>query len=466
MRFFKVKKFGNRFYTYLFSIRIYSNRNKFWCRVMEYFLQNKKFNLLSLDTEIEKYVDQKLHYSDKFRIDTDSHRIAVIGTEYYDSGGHSLLAVNLTNTLCADYEVANFIINLDYTRKKAPKRVEQLAKLSTKLTGSDYKGGADGMIDSTFRQICKFNPRVLFVLIHMDDMYGAAIMNLVSKFTKTKVVFINHGSHYPALGLKFADLVLEGMPTTHFVTKHYRGVDKCSIVGLFDQKLEDIVYFSEDEKNAKRRSLGIVAGMKFTLTGGASYKMFNEDCSDSEYFVMIKSLLERNHDVQHVVMSDMNETQMDIVNHIFEGSEAKERLIFTNLSSDYNLVFQSCDLFIDSFPVSAALTQVELMKWRVPTVVKINRDNAMFSFYEYFPVDYKYMFEKSSDMLIGIEDILRNKSEQLNAVDQLYAHYCRCYEATAVKSKFINIIENADNLEQLYDKLDASTSYKLDINRS
>ena len=97
--------------------------------------------------------------------------------------------------------------------------------------------------------------------------------------------------------------------------------------------------------------------------------------------MMIKRLLSKEKNLKHVIISQFDKNQQKIIDEIFAGSVEKNRLTIIPYQTEFDKYFQCADLFIDSFPVGAALTQVDLMRNKVASVVKINKDNAYFSFH-------------------------------------------------------------------------------------
>lgn len=100
--------------------------------------------------------------------------------------------------------------------------------------------------------------------------------------------------------------------------------------------------------------------------------------------------MEARQNVRAIILSNFNSEQTELIENIFSDSSARERLVLSPLSTTYELSFICADVFLDSFPVSAALTMVDLMRLRVPAVVKINRKNILWSFHEYQRPDYPY----------------------------------------------------------------------------
>ena len=141
-------------------------------------------------------------------------------------------------------------------------------------------------------------------------------------------------------------------------------------------------------------------------------------------------------------MTKLKKNEIKIFNEIFKDENTKKQIIFTPLSPDYEKFFQVADLFIDSFPVSSALTQIDLMRLKVPTVVKINKDKPEWSFHEYMPIDYKYMFENVQDMKNGIFDLIENKSKREEIIKSNYEFWLKTYESNRIKQKYIQFINN------------------------
>ena len=194
-------------------------------------------------------------------------------------------------------------------------------------------------------------------------------------------------------------------------------------------------------------------------SGGSSYKFF--DSSDtSEYFKVIKHLLDRNQNVKHIIISNFSETEKVIIEKIFEGSKSRNRLIIHPLTPKYELIFCCADVFIDSFPVSAALTMIDLMRLKVPAVVKINRENALWSFHEYQRPNFPYMYDNNKDFLRGIEKLLSSKILRKIEMDENYQFYLDRYEGESCKLHLYELIDNSDMLELYYTQLNSEIVYQ------
>ena len=163
--------------------------------------------------------------------------------------------------------------------------------------------------------------------------------------------------------------------------------------------------------------------------------------SAAEYFLMVRKVLSLEPKLFHVILSNFSDKQMNIINDIFKNnSELKKRLIIIPLRPDFEPFFRSADVFVDSFPVSSALTQLDLMKNRTASVVKVNTDNPEKSFHEYLPKDYPYMFETVEGMIGGILLLLNNPLERKKAIDMNYQHWLENYESDAIINNVLNLV--------------------------
>lgn len=417
-----------------------------------------KFDTRSEDEKIANAIYQHLEktFSDKI----NNKHIAILATEFYDTGGHTECVRRLVQNLSDTYDIQVFLTKKMGAYSQAPNKMKAIQS-HAKIDGLDCHNHNDlTAISIMFNLIKGYAPKVLFVFMHMNDVYSTAILALIKKYTNIKIVYFNHASHYSALGFSLADLILVALPSTHYVDKHYRKIDRHYILELFSDKIEDIKYSSQSDIAAKKIELGIGTDEYCTMSGADCYKFFEEN-GESPYFEMIKRLLIKEKKLKHVIISVFNNQQKQVIDNIFREQSLKERLIFVPYTSDYQILFESCDVFIDSCPVSSALTQIDLMKLKKPTVVKVNNKNALWSFHEYMPKNYPYMFDNLEDMENGILKLLQSKEEQKRVIDINFQHYMQKFEGNAVKQKYIHLIENITNIEQFYTKIDESLTYNL-----
>lgn len=406
--------------------------------------ENKNFDTRELDKEIDRLCPD----IDFVKSPVKKNRIAYLITELYDAGGHTKCVREQVLCLKDNYNQRLFLTKISRSYDLAPSVMSELSKNAV-LSGKNISFVCwKKKLLSLFSEIAAFNPSILFVFIHPDDIFGAMLLSLLKKHTDIKIIYCPHASHYPNLGVSFADITLEALSTTAFISQHYRHFDRTVFVPMMSKKSEDFPSFTDEEIAAKRKEIGIGKSDLCTMSGASAYKFF--DGNISEYFQTIKNLLDNHKNVKHVILSNFNKAQQKIINDIFAGSEAKARLIVLPFSNEYELFFKCADVFIDSFPVSSALTMIDLMRLKVPYVVKINCENAHWSFHEYQRTDYPYMFEKNDDLLKGIETLLTDKQECARIIEMNYRHYLETFEGNAVKKRLCEIIDNVDHLESFY----------------
>ena len=404
------------------------------------------FDMKFLDERISKLADKMYCQNRKNFAEFKgfSYKLGLIATELYDMGGHTPCVLNFAKSIYETEKSPLFITRIKSTQKKGAKALEKVSK-SCNVYGEDFHSyKSENTLIEIYNKVIENAPEVMFVYIHQHDILAVSLMHLLKKNTGMKFVFNNHASHFPNLGMSISDVILEGMPSTKKITNEKRHLYNCVVTGLQSKNKEDIKYYSEEEISKKRAELGVKDEELLTVSGGSSYKYFESD--RSEHFEMIKRILKQVPNLKHLAITNLSKEQKEITDKIFEGEDdAKKRLIFHPLTSEYDLLFQSSDLFIDSFPISSAMTQIDLMGMKVPSVVKINIENPAHSFHEYMPQGYPYMYEKVEDMENGILYLLGNKSERERIIQNNYDFWLKNYESENVKKKYLEIAENLKN---------------------
>lgn len=453
--FFKVKPFQGKFIYYFLGIPVWRRTTPI-SRIIYKFQKNKNFDTRNFDKELGS-IAPSVKSMDSSPYTT---RVSILATELYDNGGHSKCIQDLMNILNDKYTQSIFLTSYSSSWKYAPKIMSYIKKFAL-ISGKDIGNIQwEKNIINLFYDICNFSPKVIFVFIHPDDVYGTLLLSMIKKHTKIKIYYCPHASHYPNLGISFADIILEGMPVTAYVTQKLRKCLKTHVFGMVSKRLQDFPMFTGEEVLACRRSLGVSDAEICTMSGGASYKFF-DSADTSEYFKVVRQLLDRNQNVKHIIISNFSEKEKTIIEKVFEGSKNRNRLIIHSLTPDYELLFSCADIFIDSFPVSAALTMIDLMRLKVPAVVKINKENALLSFHEYQRPNFIYMYEDTQDFLEGTEKLISSKTLREREKDENYRFYMKRYEGESCKLHLYDLIDNSDMLELYYTQLNPEIVYQL-----
>lgn len=432
---FKVKNISQGIYLYVLGIPCYKHKGKLSKLVVE-IRKNKNFNTQEFDKKIESFIKP----INVVKMQKNNNNIGFFATEIYDMGGHSKCIKDLILSLSNKYQQFLFLTKKSSSIAYAP-NILDFIKDHVNIYGIDanlifFRKNIKRFCD----KIISTNIKTLLAYIHPDDIFGTAVLAYLKKATNIKIIYFNHASHFPSLGMSFADVILEGMPTTEKVTNEKRGFSNTKIIGLQSLAKGETKYFSKDELNQLKNNIGISKDNLVTMSGASSYKFF--DNNDSSYFKMIKNLLKKEPRLIHVIISEFNDKQKSIIDNIFEDAkDIKKRLIFVPYQTNFDKYFQCADVFIDSFPVSSALTQIDLMRNKVASVVKINKETPEFSFHEYQMPDYPYMFEKVDDMEKAILELLHNVNKRREIIEKNYDFWLKTYESSVVRDKYIKIIE-------------------------
>ncbi len=420
----KIKSRGA--YFNIFGLPIYHLK---FISTMSKFLSSNQFDARKYDKLIAKKVDG-IHVKS---FNQKPKNVAFLATMLYDSGGHTKCIRDLTKSMKSIYTQKLFL-----TRKSKPLKI--LDELNSFIEVQDFNIGFSikDSIRNIVNQIIAFQPKVVFGYIHPDDFIGASVLAVLKKLN-IKILFFDHASHYPTLGMSFADLILEGMPSTEKLTWEKRGFKNTKIVGLQSLQKGETKYYSHQELKELKNQIGVSSENLITMSGGSSYKFFDKETSP--YLEMIKRLLLKEPNLTHIWMTELQPLQKIIFDKILDDKNLKKRVIILPFQKEFDKYFQLADVFIDSFPVSAALTQIDLMRNRVASVVKINREVPHFSFHEYQMPNYPYMFEKESDMERAILELLHDKQKRDDIIEKNYNFWLTNYESDIFRDKIINIIE-------------------------
>ncbi len=434
---FKIKQRDNYNKFYVCGILVWKRKDK-CAEIHKKFDTLPSFYATDIDNEIASLVSG---LSVRPNIKTDQKKVAFLATALGDMGGHTKCIRDLAKSFSGIYQQALFLTQKEVSYKSAPKIIKDLENCMSICGDNVNLVNFSQSVRKFAQDIIDYAPKALLVYTHPDDIFGVAVLSLIKKRTDIKVIFFNHASHFPTMGMSFADVILEGMPATEKVTHELRGFKNTKIVGLQSLGRDDTIYYPQDELDNLKKQIGIPENAAVTLSGGSGYKFFEKDVS-SEYFEMIKRLLLKEKSLYHVVISRFDRQQQQLINEIFKNdSNLRKRLIILPFQPDFDKYFQCADVFVDSFPVSSALTQIDLMRNKVASVVKINNENPEFSFHEYQMPDYPYMFEKVEDMENAVLELLHNPEKRKDIIIKNYEYWLKTYESDIVRDKYIKIIE-------------------------
>lgn len=436
---FKFEILDDYFKFYILGIPF--RKKNFISKIVKKIRDQKDFYVKPIDKDIENivssynindFINNKKSYK--------KNKIAYIATELYDTGGHTKCLRDLIASLNGEFSQSLFLTQLSSSCRLGVESINNILKYS-----NIYGNNASILLikrDIVYiiKKIMAFSPTILFSYINPKDIVGASVLAYIHLYSNIRIIFFNHASHFPCLGMSFSDLILEGTITNKIITEQKRGFNNCSVIGLQSLSKEETFYYSKNDIFLIKKKYGYDDAKYVTMSGGASYKFFDSE-NKSDYFLMIKDLLRSEMNLKHVIISNFNNKQLQIIKKIFNDNDSFERLIFIPLQKKFDIFFQSSDVFIDSFPISSALTQIDLMRNKVASVVKINKEKPEYSFHDYQKKDYEYMFDNVYDMKIAILNLLHDPVKRKKAVEGNYLYWLNTYEKDIVKSKYINIIK-------------------------
>lgn len=382
---------------------------------------------------------------------TDPNRVAILTTKLRDRGGGDMrMMSDIAKLLSPERTVRFYATDLPRSKKAGRRLYFQFSREYSVFGTSTYPSAIKDEVKELVDDIVRFNPKVILCFIRPTDVWGAGILAVLKRATNIKVVYYAHAGERPNIGVSFGDLLPQALlPMTRLCAVE-RHANRCltSASVLTSGAKDNAHVYTDAEKAAVRTEFGIKSGCLFSLSGGEATKFF-DSCSESEYFRTIRRLLERNSDVQHMVLADFSQKQLKVIEEIFSDSDVRNRLLLHSRTNRYEELFAAADVFLDSFPMSGAYTMLDLMRLGVPYVVKINASDPTRSFQDYQDPNYPYMFADANDYLMGAERLLRDVSERKLAIDMNRRHYEKTFAAKPCRDILNKIIDNADDFSRI-----------------
>lgn len=423
-----------------------------------------QFNLKELDEQIAHYSSDGFA-APKHPIPAKPNRVAFLASILLDMGGHTECLKNMVEFLPPTISTRVFLTAYNKTLREAPIKIKTMQQ-RTSFAGvneftEEINGNYHKNLSVLFKQITDFAPETLFVFTHMDDVFASGILYLLKKYTKIKILYFNHATHRPAVGMSWTDLILEEIPATAYVTQHFRKLNNVYIYGLPCGNVDNLPAYRPESIEETKRALGIPSDCPVSITGCSSYKLFS--ANRSEYLQMIRRLLEKHKNLFHIIVTQFSKKEEKILNDIFDKSPAKERLKILPFRADFMSLFKCADFFIDSFPMSSALTHLNCMAIKIPSVVKINAEDTTLSFHEYFPPDYAYKFAKVSEMEKGVGLLLSDSGLRKQAAEKNYQYYLATFDSKVMLQKTMRLIK--ENPANFYEPEIPNNHYNFGINK-
>lgn len=390
----------------------------------------------------------------------DGQRVGVLASTIFDVGGHTECLMRFVESFHADYDLHLFLTNTSGASSVEAKTKYAQLQTVLKVTSLEAEKGAYGeKITFLLEAVLDSRVKMLFVYMHMDDVVSCAVLSYLARHTDVKVVFFNHGDHTFSLGFEGSHLVIELRRQGQYITQKYRNKPNTTLIPLQGVKSEKLHSYTDEELQAKRRSLGLSADDLVTLSGFSSYKVFKD--KKNSYLTLIKNLLLSEERCKHILVTEISGKQRKSIDKVFRGNEhLLERLIVIDRVVEFDLL-QVADLFIDSFPLGSALVHIDAIRNRRPTIIKKNSKNEAYTFYNYLYDGYEYAVEDVGEMLDKTLFLLRDKEERERVAKRCYQHYLETYEFEIIKARYKLLIDNHRELSRFHAGLPVGYTCKI-----
>lgn len=362
------------------------------------------------------------------------NNISIVMSIVYNGGGHTPLALNIIALLKEKFNLFFHLLDQDSLNTLSDYKQKALKQNTSIIDINKYpQKNYIRKILHSYSNLVSCKASTIFALIHPNDIVHAIVFHLLKKTHNLKIIFINHADHRINLGMDSSDLIIDFRHVGAQATNRFRGYYNNLVLNF---PLAPDVRKGLPNKESIRKLLKLNWCKKISLTAGNPYKIYT-NCQG--YFLMIKSLLLKNPDLIHI-LNGGSEKNKSNVRTIINDENLFQRIIFRDMSNNYEDYFQCADVFIDSFFQGAALTHVDCMRLGVPTVVKINNKEPLKSFQDYLPLEYKYMSSDINELEDIIHNILNNTQLQEQISRDNLEWFNTCYKQANIFLQYSNLI--------------------------
>lgn len=368
-----------------------------------------------------------------------SNKLLILNSAIYDFGGHTEVALRLSNVLKNDFDIT-FLVNNFFSINS-----EELAPVKTSLIKKIVKfvefepQTYEEKIKKLYSYIIDNQFSTIFVNIHPYDVISTVVLALIKKYTAIKICFFNHADHNFSLATSFADILITRLENNKPLVKYLKNNKKLVNVSFLEKTNQPSVYRKQDI-DKKKEELGISQESFISLTGASFYKILSD--SNQPYLKLINNLLKDNPTLVHIIIGNKYDNDKNIINkYIKKEFIDNKRLIILPPTSDFDFYINMADLFIDSFPQGSALTLIDCLRNKTVPIVKVNTRYPYKSFQCYLPKDYDYACKTPKEMHNKINYLIKNKNLLKSLQDELYSYYQDRYDIQKVKQFYMEILK-------------------------
>ena len=193
-------------------------------------------------------------------------------------------------------------------------------------------------IKYVYKSVLAYRPEKAFLHLHPASVVAVTVWNALSHVERYQINLTDHAFW---LGVGCIDFSLEFRDYGCTVSFEQRGIPK--------EKLLLQPFYPITDCDEFKGLPEIDKDQVMLFTGGAYYKMYG---ADNAFFIMLKRLLDEN--PKAVIMlagyGDANH-----IKNFIEGDHYESRIFFLGSRTDINYVFQHCDIYLCTYPITGGL---------------------------------------------------------------------------------------------------------------
>ncbi|MDR1656449.1 MAG: hypothetical protein LBT47_02685 [Deltaproteobacteria bacterium] len=366
----------------------------------------------------------------------DPMRICILATRTYESGGHTECILRLMSFL-ADFEL--FFIECDSLYDDHTQGPDKLRKMANRaeIHLIHHQKDLGQTVAELYKTILETRARNLITFIHPHDAVSTAVLGLLKANTAVHVIYNVHADHLLNLGLSFGDAVLVGRQASQEALAQH--LKRPPIIVSVSPSYDRTFIFDDNDIEEEKQRLGLDSDNYVTLTGCPAYKIFRD--TNLPYWRLIKRLLIAEPKLKHLFISSLTVDQRRSLNSLFDDApELLERVVFLEPGPRFPLYINASDLFIDSFPLGSALTHIDVIREKRPTVIKIN-DDPFLSFQDYLYDKYKFNCHTVDEMFDSIIYLLHNPEVRAKIGWEVFQFSKERYSFTRLKNEVLSYLE-------------------------
>lgn len=317
------------------------------------------YNFIYTDCDVEELLKKcALEISTKYVSSSNKNRVVFFDTCGCDNRG--LIQIYVRALIANNYD---FILVYNDKLSNIPITCLEIEKYGKGKVLSFEGESISKKIRITLDEIRVFNPSKILLDIVPWDVMSLACASLVKN---CKVFNINGTDHAFWLGSTILDFNLEFRKLGYTISIEKRGLKK--------EQLILNSYYPVSNVNVERNELPKFDSNTIKLlTGGASYKFLG---NEFYFFQIVDTLLESCSSAIIMIAGCAD----DILKKNVSKMKNRERVYFIGVRKDIDLVFEYCDIYLNSYPFGGGLmTQLAAIK-KKPILSLIDGYNEHFSY--------------------------------------------------------------------------------------